>query len=75
MSNPNRKMNEVRRLQYATKLVGCSVNILEIKAGNNKERNVSFEELLMSQVVQHEAITRLLVEKGILTKENYWGAM
>ena len=28
---------------------------------------VSFEELLMSQVVQQEALTRLLVEKGILT--------
>jgi hypothetical protein len=30
---------------------------------------VSFEELLMSQVVQQEAITKLLVEKGIFTKE------
>jgi len=27
---------------------------------------ISFEELLMSQVVQQEALTRLLVEKGIL---------
>jgi hypothetical protein len=27
---------------------------------------VSFEELLMSQVVQQEAVTKLLVEKGIL---------
>ena len=26
---------------------------------------VSFEELLMSQVAQQEALTRLLVEKGI----------
>jgi hypothetical protein len=32
---------------------------------------VSFEELLMSQVVQ-EALTRLLVEKGIFTKEEFW---
>ena len=32
---------------------------------------VSFEELLMSQVVQQEALTRLLVEKGILTKEDF----
>ena len=32
---------------------------------------VSFEELLMSQVVQQEAITRLLVEKGIFTKEEF----
>lgn len=30
---------------------------------------VSFKELPMSQVVQQEARTRLLVEKGILTKE------
>ena len=30
---------------------------------------VSFEELLMSQVVQQEAITRLLVGKGIFAKE------
>jgi hypothetical protein len=30
---------------------------------------VSIEELLMSQVVQQEAITRLLVEKRIFTKE------
>lgn len=30
---------------------------------------VSFEELLMSQVIQQEALTRLLVEKGIFTKE------
>jgi len=30
---------------------------------------VSFEELLMFQVVQQEALTRLLVEKRIFTKE------
>jgi len=32
---------------------------------------VSFEELLMSQVIQQEALTRLLVEKGIFTKEKF----
>ena len=32
---------------------------------------VSFEELLMSQVVQQEALTRLLAEKGIITKEEF----
>jgi hypothetical protein len=32
---------------------------------------VSFEELLMSQVVQQEALTRLLVEKGIITKKEF----
>ena len=32
---------------------------------------VSFEELLMSQVIAQEALTRLLVEKGILTKEEF----
>ena len=35
------------------------------------KQTVSFEELLMSQVVQQEALTRLLVEKGILTKEEF----
>ena len=32
---------------------------------------VSFEELLMSQVVQQEALTRLLIEKRIFTKEKF----
>ena len=32
---------------------------------------VSFEELLMSQVVQQEALTRLLVEKEIYSKEEF----
>lgn len=32
---------------------------------------VSFEELLMSQVIQQEALTRLLVEKGIFTKQEF----
>lgn len=32
---------------------------------------VSFEELLMSQVVQQEALTRLLIEKGLFTREDF----
>jgi hypothetical protein len=32
---------------------------------------ISFEELLMSQVIQQKAITRLLIEKGIFTKEEF----
>ena len=32
---------------------------------------VSSEELLMSQVVSQETLTRLLVEKGIFTKEEF----
>jgi uncharacterized protein YqgQ len=32
---------------------------------------VSFEELLLSQVIQQEALTRLLVEKGIFSKEEF----
>ena len=32
---------------------------------------VSFEELLMSQVVQQEALSRLLIEKGVFTKEKF----
>jgi len=32
---------------------------------------VSSEELLLSQVIQQEALTRLLVEKGIFSKEEF----
>jgi len=32
---------------------------------------VSIEELLLSQVVQQEALARLLIEKGIFTKEEF----
>ena len=32
---------------------------------------VSFEELLMSQVVQQEALTRLLIEKGLFSKDEF----
>jgi hypothetical protein len=34
---------------------------------------VSFEELLMSHVVQQEALTRLHVERGIFSKEEFLG--
>jgi len=37
----------------------------------NPNQLLSFEELLMSQVVQQEALTRLLVEKGIFSKEEF----
>ena len=32
---------------------------------------VSLEELLMSQVVSQDALIRLLIEKGIFTKEEF----
>jgi len=32
---------------------------------------VSFEELLLSQVLQQEALTRLLIEKGIFSTEEF----
>jgi hypothetical protein len=35
------------------------------------QKIVSFEELLMSQVVQQEALTRLLVEKEIFIREEF----
>jgi uncharacterized protein YqgQ len=35
------------------------------------KQTVPFEELLMSQVVQQEALTRLLIEKGIFSKEEF----
>jgi len=36
-----------------------------------RKQIVSFEELLMSQVVQQEALTRLLVDNGIFIKEKF----
>ena len=35
------------------------------------KQTVSFEELLMSQVIHQETLTRFLVEKGIFTKEDF----
>jgi len=40
-------------------------------AALNPKQVVSFEEILMSQVMSQEALTRLLVEKGIFTKEEF----
>jgi hypothetical protein len=37
------------------------------------KQTVSFEELLMSQVVSQEAVTRLLVEKGVFSREEFLG--
>jgi len=42
-----------------------------MSTGLGPKQVVSFEELLMSQVVQQEALTRLLVEKGIFTKNEF----
>jgi hypothetical protein len=39
--------------------------------GLEQKQLVSFEELLISQVVQQEALTGLLVEKGIFIKEEF----
>ena len=39
--------------------------------GLDPKQVVSFEELLMSLEVQQEALTRLLVEKGIFTKDEF----
>jgi len=39
--------------------------------GLDPKQVVTFEELLMAQVVQQEALTRLLVEKGIFTKDEF----
>jgi hypothetical protein len=36
---------------------------------------VSFKELMMSQVIQQEALTRLFIEKSIFIKEEFLGVM
>jgi hypothetical protein len=40
--------------------------------GLDPKQIVSSDELLMSQVVSQEAIIRLLIQKGIFTKEEFW---
>jgi hypothetical protein len=37
----------------------------------DQKQVVSFGELLMSQVVEQEALTRFLVEKGVFSKEEF----
>jgi len=39
--------------------------------GLDSKQVISLEELFMSQVVQQEALTRLLVEKGIFSREEF----
>jgi len=39
--------------------------------GLDHKQIVSFEEPLMSQVIQQEALTRLLIEKGVFTKQEF----
>jgi len=39
--------------------------------GLDPKQIISFEELLMAQVVQQEALTRLLLKKGVFTKEEF----
>ena len=43
----------------------------EMATALNPKQIVSSEELLMSQVVSQEAVIRLLVEKGIFSKEEF----
>jgi hypothetical protein len=37
--------------------------------GLDSKQIVTFEELLISQMIEQEALTRLLIEKGIFSKE------
>ena len=37
----------------------------------DSEQLVSFEELLMSQVVSQDALVRLLIAKGLFTKDEF----
>ena len=36
---------------------------------------VSFEELLISNTIQIDAVTQLLIEKGIFSKEEFFGML
>ena len=39
----------------------------------DQDQLVSFEELLISNSIQVDAVTQLLIEKGIFTKEEFFG--
>ena len=41
----------------------------------NERELVTHQELLMSQVFQLEAITRLLIEKGVLTEREFFAEL
>jgi hypothetical protein len=41
--------------------------------GPDPKQTVTFEELLISQAVSQDALIRLLIEKGIFTKEEILG--
>ncbi|MCF8142728.1 MAG: hypothetical protein K9N21_02280 [Deltaproteobacteria bacterium] len=36
---------------------------------------VTFKELLMSQVIQLDAVTQLLIEKGLITEEEFYAKL
>jgi hypothetical protein len=59
-----------------TVLIVRQSDILGIPGGSmatsiDPKQVVSFEELLLAQVVQQEALSRLLIEKGVFTKEQF----
>jgi hypothetical protein len=41
----------------------------------DKNETASFEELLISNMIEIQAVTQLLVEKGIITKQEYYGKL
>ena len=45
--------------------------VIGMAIGMDPKQIVSFEELLMSQVVSQDALIRLLIEKGIFTKKEF----
>jgi hypothetical protein len=38
----------------------------------NDKEIVSYEELLMANVIQTDAVTQLLIEKGIITEQEFY---
>ncbi|MDM8522802.1 hypothetical protein QUF80_05460 [Desulfococcaceae bacterium HSG8] len=37
----------------------------------DEKETATFKELLISEIIQTEALTRLLIEKGIISQEEY----
>ena len=57
---------------WSTEIKELREEVTEMAITFDPEQIVSNNELLMSQVVSNEAVIRLLIEKGIFTKEEFF---
>jgi len=56
---------------WSTEIKELREEVTEMAITFDPEQIVSNNELLMSQIVSSEAVIRLLIEKGVFTKEEF----